>query len=141
MLLDRIESAIASTLKAPMEALSVRVRVTPDTDNSGVNSRGYLIVGYTGSSFSGGSTKVVAKQERTLNFELSLVYKDLQSHKDNYTVIETILSLLTGFLPIDCDGMYGALYPTRDGFVQAQDGYWRYSITFALVTYYPTLED
>lgn len=141
MLLERIESAIADTLKAPMEALGIRVRITPDSDNSGVNSRGYLIVGYTGSSFSGSNQKVVTSQERTLNFELSLVYKDLQSHKDNYTVIESILSLLTGFQPIDCDGMYGALFPTRDGFVQAEGGYWRYSIVFQMLTDFPTLED
>ncbi len=139
-MLTRIEDEIAALIKAPMEELGVRVRVTPDTDNSGVNVRGVLVVGYTGSSFSNVSQKVISSQQRTLNWELSLTYKDLQTHKDNYLLIEKLLELLTGFLPIDCDGFYGALYPTRDGFVSNSDGFWRYTIIFSQLVDYPTLE-
>lgn len=140
MLLEEIEDAIASLIKAPMEALGVRVRTTPDTDNSGVNTRGFLVVGYTGSSFSSVNQKFISNQQRTLTWELSLSYKDLQTHRDNYFLIEKLLELLTGFQPIDCDGFYGALYPKSDRFVTNSEGFWRYSISFSQMIDYPTLE-
>lgn len=135
--LREIESAIATQLETPMQALGVRVRVTPDTANPGVNTRGFLIVGYTGSTFSAVSSKTVGRQQRTLDFELSLAFQSLQTHKDSYDVIEAILESLTGFQPIECDGQYGQLFPARDGFVSNGDGFWRYSIIFSLITDYP----
>lgn len=140
MLLQEIENAIATLIKAPMEALGVRVRVTPDSDNSGVNTRGYLLIGYTGSSFTSVNQKVITQQQRTLEYELSLAYKDLQTHKDNYLVIEKLLELLTGFQPIDCDGEYGALYPSRDSFIGNGEGFWRYALTFQMLVDHPLLE-
>lgn len=140
MLLE-IESAIATRLEAPLQQLGVRVRVTPDNGNGDrVATRGILVIGYTGSSFSSVNQKTINNQQRTLEYELSLSYKDLQTHKDNYEIIQTILELLTGFQPIDCDDFYGALYPARDGFVSNSEGFWRYSVTFALVVDHPTLE-
>lgn len=140
MLLQEIENAIASKIKAPMEELGVRVRTTPDTDNSGVNTRGFLVIGYTGSSFSAVNQKYISSQQRTLNFELSLSYKDLQTHRDNYAIIEKLFELLTGFQPIDCDGMYGALYGTRDSFISNTEGFWRYALTFQMLVDHPLLE-
>lgn len=140
-MLREIEEAIAIKLESPLQQLGVRVRVTPDNGNGDrVNTRGILVIGYTGSSFSSVNQKTINNQQRILEYELSLSYKDLQTHKDNYEIIQTILDLLTGFQPIDCDSFYGALYPTRDGFVNNSEGFWRYSMTFALVVDHPILE-
>lgn len=139
LLLKEIEDAIAALIKTPMEILGVRVRVTPETD-SGVNTRGTLLIGYTGSSFSSVNQKIITQQQRTLEYELSLAYKDLQTHKDNYLVIEKLLNLLTGFQPIDCDGEYGALYPSRDSFIGSGEGFWRYALTFQMIVDHPLLE-
>lgn len=140
MLLQEIEDAIASRIKTPMEALGVRVRTTPDTDNNGVNTRGFLVVGYTGSSFSSVNQKIISLQQRTLNFELSLSYKDLQTHKDNYAIIEKLFELLTGFAPLDCDGQYGALYASRDSFISNSEGFWKYALSFQMIVDHPLLE-
>lgn len=137
-MLSQLEEAIADQIRQPLAELGVKVVVSPDSDNGDrAMTRGRLIVGYTGSSFSAPPSKSVGLQRRTLEWELSLDYKDLQTHKANYVVIEKILDLLTGFQPLDCDDKFGELYPARDGFIANQEGYWKYSIKFAMQVDYP----
>lgn len=130
------EEVIADILRQPLAELGVKVVVGPDENGSSA-TRGRLIVGYAGSEFSAASSKTVGLQRRTLEWELSLDYKDLQTHKANYVVIQKILDLLTGFQPLDCDGKFGELYPVRDGFIANQEGYWKYSIRFAMQIDHP----
>lgn len=140
-----IEEAIFQRLLVPLRDLGVRVEVFPDEPRrlQGAAPNKLVLVRYQGSKSqppAGNNplSKAPINQQRFLRFEISLLIKDLRTHKNVYIVRDQVMALLSGFVPANSKR---ALYHLQDGFVQLFEGIWFYAMVFELpeLTSYTTI--
>ena len=102
---------------------------------------GAALVMYKGAEYSGLLDTAAIIQERKLEFEISMMMRDLGwavggdasgPSPGAYAIIESIRTALTGFLIPGCR----KIYPVREKFLKRdkQGGVWTYSSSFALST-------
>jgi len=136
-----IEDAIVNQLRSQIS--SIEIAHYPDRPETWrmTHRVGAALVMYKGAEYSGLLDTAAIIQERKLEFEISVMMRDLGwavggdasgPSPGAYAIIESIRTALTGFLIPGCRKMY----PVREKFIKRdkQGGVWTYSSSFALST-------
>ncbi|HYH17503.1 MAG TPA: Gp37 family protein [Azospirillum sp.] len=126
MILD-LETAIVGRLTDVLK--DIRVEAYPE-DPAGYalkHPRGAVLVGYGRSAYGKPEALDVIAQERRLEFDVTILARNLRQHGGAYGHLDAVRVALTGWRPTGAR----KLYPVRDRFLGVRDGVWRYAITFA----------
>ncbi len=134
--------AAEAALVTKLDALSgVKVLAYPDDPDTYkfTGSNAAFLVRYSGSTYADPENEAIrgkrVNQERLLEWVISIIYRNLSSHKKQnssiYTHIENIRDSLSGYT-INSLAHAGVMYPVRDGFVDrdARTKLWEYEIVF-----------
>ena len=90
-----------------------------------IHSKGAVLVSYNSSSFSEPTGFDVFQQIEDMNFDITLVVKGLRDKFGAYTYIDTLKSILSGFVPTDCS----LCYIKSVSFISEEQGEWQYAIS------------
>lgn len=129
-----IETAIVARLAAALDG--VRVEAFPDNPDAYKlqHARGAVLVGYGRSDYGRPKALDMVAQDRRLEFDVTVLMRNLREHGGAYGALDAVRIALTGFRPAGAD----KLHPVRERFLAVRDGVWRYAATFA--TSMPALE-
>lgn len=132
-------TAAQATLKAvldPIKNEGARVTLSPVTQ--GPLSKGELQVFYSGSTTDTPATQTFNagwRQQRTINYQVNLLLKDLREPEAAVPLLESIKGMLSGLLLFGehPETPYmGGLYPVRDNFRRLnEEAFWYYEAGFA----------
>jgi len=86
-----------------------------------------VLVRYAGSNFTPSLSPNIIIQDRTIDFDITIIARSLTDNRGVYELIESIRVALTGFIPDGCTKMY----PKKDEFVNENEGIWQYSMIFS----------
>lgn len=122
-----IETAIIDRLKDQVSELLVIGFPESPAGYILTHPKGAVLVSYQGSSFSEPKSNFVS-QIRRIEFDITLVVRNLRNHDGAYGYMDIIRTALTGYRVLDV----ARLYPTREGFLSEQSGMWQYGMSFAM---------
>lgn len=127
--------------KLKTDIANIKVESYPDDPDNYIcsASKGALLIRYTGSVYSEMDLEAVRgkviSQERTVEWIISILYRNLTSHTNLtagiYTYLEAVRESLTGYT-IDSIDEAGIMYPVKDGFFARDKAkkLWEYEIVF-----------
>jgi hypothetical protein len=136
-----IEAALLAQLNEQINGIEI-VHYPDQPESYRLTHRvGAALVRYEGSKYGRQIDTAAIAQERTLEFEITLLMRDLgwglgsRSYGTSpgaYAILEAVRTSLTGYQISGCSKMY----PLRERFVKrdGQGGVWIYAIVFALTT-------
>ncbi|WP_051340945.1 Gp37 family protein [Azospirillum halopraeferens] len=122
-----LETAIVERLGGAVPG--IRVEAFPEDPASYAlkHPRGAVLVGYGRSTYGKPEALGVIAQERRLEFDITVLARNLRQHDGAYAHLEAVRVALTGWRPPGAR----KLYPLRDRFLGVSNGVWRYVITIA----------
>lgn len=130
-MLAEAEAAIVKRIEAILTPFEVNISPFPGDGDSAPKPgrKGQMFIGYKRSRFRVTSW-VPVTCEVIAEYELSLMLKDLRSHKGAYPLLDAIRFAITGFIPLK--GPSHKCYPVQEGFLKAEDGIWYYALVVAV---------
>jgi len=101
-----------------------------------------LLVGYEGSQYGAVESMVPMSAPRTVNISVTLVTRSLRGDLGAMSALEGVRRALFGWRPELTDELtqevmqlgFGPLAPTREGFVDEDQGLWRFVLSFSCTT-------
>lgn len=132
-LINQIEEAVKCRLE-PLQELGVQVRNEPPIADSGkAQMRGVLMMSYIGSGFTRPTSTVDVVQKRELQFQISILLRDLRTHTEVSCIEQAIWYLLTGWHPHPCYDYEGVCYPIDSQLTEKNEaGYWVFNLAFGI---------
>lgn len=125
-----IEEALRQRLQAEITDVAVEsYPANPDLYRL-THPVGALLVGYAGSEY---SEPVNGIQEQSMRWVVTLLMQGLYSHAGNYTPLQQVRDLLSGFKP---EGCRSACYLLTDQFVGQAGGVWQWDLVFKATAWY-----
>ena len=134
-LLTLIENAIVAQLQSLRSA--ARIKALPSTAEAAgeVWGLGNIYVVFTGATYEPPNfVEPYLQLEKNYTFEIRLTSNEYRTHQECYPIMEAIHKLLTGHRP-HIEGCLEAgrkLMPTRDRFVELEEGFWQYAIGYSI---------
>ncbi len=122
-----IETAIVGRLAAAMPGIRVEAFPEKPEEYTLKHARGAVLVGYGRSAYGKPEALGAIVQERRLEFDITILARDLREHGGAYGYLDAARVALTGFRPAGAR----KLHPVRDRFLGVRGGVWRYAITMA----------
>nr|VFK03559.1 MAG: Gp37 protein [Candidatus Kentron sp. H]VFK04439.1 MAG: Gp37 protein [Candidatus Kentron sp. H]VFK06827.1 MAG: Gp37 protein [Candidatus Kentron sp. H] len=122
---EALVAAVLKRLKTEFDDLTVAPYPDRPESYQLKHPTGVLLVRYTDSRY-GPSLDTRVVQERRMALEVTLYLRALRGDGGVDTVLERLRLNLTGYAP---DG-FDKLRPLRDGFVDENNGLWRYAMDF-----------
>lgn len=129
-MLAELETAIINRITTIVNRNEAIVSAFPAEDDKKAARQNRVFVGYKRSNFNliAGEPFTV---DQTLEFEISIMVKDLRTHTTVYPLLDRIRTTLTGYwFPLEF--IAGKSYPIAEGFVDLEQGIWYYSFSFAV---------
>lgn len=127
MILD-LETALVNRLAAALPMLHVQAYPEQPAAYTLKHPRGAVLVGYGRSAFGDSEASGLIVQARQMEFDITVVSRDLRSHGGAYGYLDAARIALTGWRP---EGA-GKVVPVRDRFLGVHGGIWRYVLTVSL---------
>lgn len=127
-MLREIETALVDRLKLVLPGYAVEPFPDKPASYRLLSPKGAVLVVYRGSGLSPTQDVGMIVQERVLQYDITLLTRDLRSHTGAYALLDVLYQSLLGFAPPNC----GKIWIERDGFVSQEDGVWQYEITLAM---------
>lgn len=127
-MLAETEEAIARRIETALAPFQVSVSPYPSDVEQQAKpiQKGMILIGYKRSRFREISYEPMVC-EMICEFEVSLMLRDLRSHVGAYPILDMIRYAITGFIPLK--GPSGKCYPIQEGFVDIENGIWRYAMS------------
>ena len=129
-----IENAIIDRLKSQVAGLHIQGFAQNADEFAVKHPAGAALVMYGGSNYTSPSSLAAISQNRKMEFDIILLFKNLRvqdgGHAGAYEYLDDIRSALTGYKINDCSKMY----PIRESYIDEESGVWRYGMTFELLT-------
>lgn len=127
-----LETELVAKLKETLEA-GIHVQAWPDNPESFdfTQPNGAVLVRYDSDTFSAPVANRAGKiiQERTAQWAVVILHRNLSKHDGIYTLLESVRLALTGFtFPSEPEST--VLYPIKSAFIGRQPGKWIYQIVF-----------
>jgi len=127
MILD-LETALVNRLAAALPMLHVQAYPEQPAAYTLKHPRGAVLVGYGRSAYGDPEASGLIVQTRRMEFDITVISRDLRSHGGAYGYLEAARIALTGWRP---EGA-GKTVPVRDRFLGVHGGMWRYALTVSL---------
>jgi len=128
VLITEIEDAIVSRLKAKIPDLLVESFPAKPSEFRLLHSKGAILVRYRGARYSAPETIGAVVQDRTMEFDVVIVTRNLRDHSGAYGYLDAVRLAMTGFQVPGC----GKCYLTREEFIDETDGIWQHGVTVTM---------
>lgn len=129
-MIGEIEKAIVERLAAQLAGVKVEAFPDkPDTYNMH-HPKGAVLVAFGRSTYSQPRATDLVVQERRIEWDITLVMRNLRDHAGAYDVLDAVRLILTGWQPPACRKMM----PVREQFLDQRQGVWTYVMTMACAT-------
>lgn len=128
MTITEIEEAILIRLKAKIQGLQIEGFPEKPYEYKLIHPKGALLVSYAGSTYSEPKSTDIVVQDRKMEFDITVVIRNLRTYEGAYAYLETVRIALTGYRIKGCS----KIYPVKEVFVSEDAGIWQYVITLAL---------
>lgn len=126
-MIGEIEAAIVGRLAAQLTGVRVEAFPDkPDTYNMH-HPKGVVLVAFGRSTYSPPRAIDLVVQERRIEWDITLLMRNLRDHAGAYDVLDAIRLVLTGWRTSGC----GKLMPVREQFLDQRQGVWTYVLTLA----------
>jgi len=89
---------------------------------------GAILVHYRGANYSTSNTIFYISQEKTSEFAVTIVTRNLRANEGAYETLDRVKQVLSGYKIPECT----KLIPVKEGFISEINGIWQYEITFKL---------
>jgi hypothetical protein len=129
-MIEEVETQIIEKLEANISNLKIEGFPENAEEYKLTHPKGAALVNYVGSTFSKPMSTGVVAQDREIVFQITLLMRNLRTHKGAYAHLDTIRAILTGFQPEGCK----KFYPTRERFISENKGVWMYVVLFSSST-------
>lgn len=134
MLVGYIENEIIGKISDKIPELHVEGFPDQPSEFRLTHPKGAILVHYLGANYSQSNSLGCIVQDKTLEFSITIITRDLRSGYGAYEYLDSIRNLLTGYKPEDCSKMQ----PVKEHFISENNGIWQYEINFTLTT--PNIE-
>ena len=134
MIIGDIENEIIGKIREKIPELHVEGFPDQPSEFRLTHPKGAILVYYLGANYSQSKNLGYIVQDKTLEFSITIITRDLRSCWGVYHYIDFIRNLLTGYKPENCSKMQ----PVKEHFISENTGIWQYEINFTLTT--PNIE-
>lgn len=129
-MIGEIETAIVERLAERLTG--VKVEAFPDKPDTYKmhHPKGVVLIAFGRSTYSQPRATDLVVQERRIEWDITLVMRNLRDHAGAYDVLDAVRLILTGWRPPACRKMM----PVREQFLDQKQGIWTYVLTVAHAT-------
>lgn len=139
MLITEIEDAIVARLKSTIPDRLVDSFPDKPSEFRLLHPKGAMLVRFRGSKYGEPQTTGTVLQERTVEFDIVIVTRNLRDHSGAYIHLDAVRVALTGYkIP---NSPCSKFYPVREEFIDESEGIWQYGITVATSLFNTELQD
>lgn len=133
-MIGEIETAIVERLAARLTG--VKVEAFPDKPDTYKfhHPKGTVLVAFGRATYSAPRAIDIVVQERRIEWDITLLMRNLRDHAGAYPVLDAIRLILTGWRTCGA----GKLMPVREQFLDQHQGVWTFALTMAHTI--PTVE-
>lgn len=126
-MIDDIEKAIVARLSGAIT--EVKVEAFPDKPDGYrmTHPRGVVLVAFGRATYSAPKATDIVVQERRLEWDVTLLFRQLREHSGAYGHLDAARMALTGWRFPGATKMF----PVREQFVSQHQGIWTYTLTLA----------
>lgn len=126
-MIGEIETAIVGRLAGRLTG--VKVEAFPDKPDTYTmhHPKGVVLVAFGRATYSAPKTIDLVVQERRIEWDITLLMRNLRDHAGAYAVLDAVRLVLTGWRTNGC----GKLMPVREQFLDQKQGVWTYMLTMA----------
>lgn len=123
-----IENDIINQLKSSINDLKVEGYQENPAEYKLIHPKGAVLVRFNGANYSKSEAGAVIQQAGKLEFNLTLIIRGLRDRNEAYTYLDSVISALTGYVPMGC----GKMYLTRVAYSGEVGGIYRYVFYFSV---------
>ncbi|MFN8682779.1 Gp37 family protein [Paracoccus sp. P2] len=126
-MIGEIEKAIVERLAGRLTG--VKVEAFPDKPDTYTmhHPKGVVLVAFGRATYSAPKTIDLVVQERRIEWDITLLMRNLRDHAGAYDVLDAVRLVLTGWRTSGA----GKLMPVREEFLDQKQGVWTYVLTMA----------
>ncbi|HOW51756.1 MAG TPA: Gp37 family protein [bacterium] len=130
MNISNIETAIIDRLNARITGLSIEPYPENPSTYKLLAPVGAVLIRYDSSAYSAPQSTDSIVQNRTQQWEITLIMRNLHDKGGLHAAVDTVRKVLTGHKIAGCKKMY----PTKDQFINEDNGIWQHGFMFAVPT-------
>ena len=128
-----LETALETQVRTLVTPLGLKVEVFPEAPDNYVltHSIGAVLVVYKGSAYGEPRATDLVVQDREMDYELTILIRNLRKHQGAYAVLEALRVGLAGWM---APGANRGTRLVKDGFVNHQEGVWHWALGLRIPT-------